>query len=407
MTGNSKPVRLLYITYNENVLDSGILYNQVRGMLHKMTRRSDVEYVRLLSFISPRLYLRRRSGYKHLKGELRDKGIDFKVRLMPAATRWHWSAIPLMILACLPSLLMNLLTGRINMLHARSYGAGLLAFIASRVTGVRMIFDPRGPFPEEMVVNGIWDKKGTTYRLWKWLEINLIIRSNAVIAVSPLMKKQHKDRGAAKVLFVPNRADNSLFCVRENPPRRNDIAPVLLFTGEMDAVWNMPERVAGHFLCLKDVIPDLKLKLVTRRDPEFVQRGLEVAGVDNDDWLLEAAEPGEMPELIANSDFGLILGLTRYRTGPLWPVKLAEYLLMGVPLVVEHTADVQITRFVKRWNLGMVVNKDDPESYDRSLEILEHRREFSERCVKYAELKLDLTHTAHQYARLYRQLLRS
>ncbi len=293
MTNVLEPVRLLYITYNENVLDSGILHSQVRRMLHKMTRLPDVEYVRLLSFISPRLYLKRRSGYKHLKGELRDKGIDFKVRLMPVATRWHWSGIPLMIFACLPFLLTNLLTGRINVLHARSYGAGLLAFIAARMTHVRMIFDPRGPFPEEMVVNGIWNKKGTTYKIWKWLETSIITGSNAVVAVSPLMKRQHLDRGAAKVLFVPNRADISLFHVGNNT-EYTDRAPVLLFTGEMDAAWNMPERVAIHFLRLKEIIPELKLKLITRRDLEFVRSGMEAAGVDNDDWFLEAAEPGEM-----------------------------------------------------------------------------------------------------------------
>jgi len=400
-----RKIRLLYVTYNENVLESGILFSQVRKMLAEVVSRGEVEYVRLLSFISPRLWLRCRRGYSHLKVELRDKGIDFRVRLMPAAQTWPWPAVPVMVVFCLPSVIMNLISGGYNMIHARGYGAGLLGRIAARITGRRMVFDPRGPFPEEMIVNGIWNEGCISYKLWKRVESILIRRSQAVVGVTAYMCKLHLQRGAERTIFVPNRADSEMFSAPVNPDSKGR-PPILLFTGEMDTAWYRPGLIADHFLRIKEVVPEIKLKLVARRGIENIEREFAAAGVEDDDWQIESVQPDKVPDCIAGSDFGLILGIAPKFPGPQnWPVKLAEYLLMGVPLVVERTAGEHLTGLVRRWRLGMVVDKGDPASYQPAAEILRHRTEYAIRCQKFARLKLDLSHTARQYTRLYRQLL--
>lgn len=419
MTSHSKPIRLLYITYNENVLDSGILRSQVRDMLVGMRKLPGVEYVRLLSFISPRLWLRRRRGYRRLVGELKERGIDFRFRLMPAAQAWRWGGIPLFIAFNLPVLLSHLIRGRINIIHARSYAAGLLALCGSKLTCIRFVFDPRGMFPEEMVLNNVWREGGQTFRIWKALEKKIIRDCQAVVALTPRLKRYYLERGAVKAIFAPSRLNVEPF----NAAARKvaDYQKNMLFIGEMDAVWNSPQRVAMHYKRLRMIIPELKLKLITRKDHRIIEQILDKEGLERGCWTLEASQPEEMPDRMAGSGIGLAMAfqpvgrtfLSAYSSADgqnpsgNWPMKYAEYLAAGVPVAVEREIGEHITRAVERWKLGVVLDENDPNSYSGVVEVIRNRSEYTGRCTRYARMKLSISHTATQYARLYRQLLKS
>lgn len=401
MAGVSKPIRLLYITYNENVLESGILYSQVRQMLIEMAKRSNVKYIRLLSFISPRLWVRRRKDYSKLRLDLRNQGIDFRVRLMPAAQTWQWTAVPIFTICCLPVVLIHTLFGRFDIVHARGYGAGLLAFLNAKFHGIRFVFDPRGLFPEEMVLNKSWRAGGRTYRFWKTLEQHIIKECDAIIALTPRFKRDYLSLGARKVVFVPSRLDVESFASLGSKVKNysND----LLFIGEMEADWNSPKSVAKHFTQLKKVIPNLKLRLITRKDPAFVLSIMEEEDVNRSDWSIESSKPEDMPARIVGSGIGLAMA---FRPSGNWPMKYGEYLASGVPVVVEKEIGEHITQAVKRWKLGVVLEENRADCYAAVADVLKRREEYTSRCIRYARLKLVVSHSATQYARLYRQLLK-
>ena len=383
-------IRLLYITYNENILESGILHGQVRRMLEYMAKRQDVEYIRLVSFISPRLWWQRRKGYERLVRQMADAGIDFRVQWMFAAQKWLWFAIPLIVGFCLPMTAIHLMKERFDVVHTRGYAAGLLGFISTRIVKVKFVFDPRGPYPEEMVGNRLWSKTGLTYRIWKAIEHLLICRGDAVVGVTPTFQEEFVRRGAKNTIFVPNRCDIDRFTPAAN------VDMTLLFTGEMDSEWYNPRQIAKHFLRLKEIVPKLKLKLITRISPDFVRRELNLAGVSEDDWTLEASLPEEMPKRMASAGLGLIFAIR-------WPVKFAEYLAAGVPLVMVQ-GEKHLTELVIKQHLGIVVDEDNPSSYQAVTELIQHRSEYADRCIRYARSNLDLTQTAAQYVELYQQL---
>lgn len=387
------------MTYNENVLRSGVLLSQVRRMLTELRLRKEIGYIRLVSFISPRLWWRERRGFKELGRELARANIDFRVSWMLAAQSWNWLAIPMIVLFCFPILLAHLINGSFNIIHCRSYGAGLLGFLTSRFTGTRYVFDPRDPYPDELVINGSWTENGITYRLWKKIESVLIRKSDCVIGVTPDYRDVFRKQGARRSYFVPNRGDVARFTPDSNIAPTGK--PVFLFTGDMSGGWYPPRQVAIHFLKIKSAIPDLRLKLVTVSDPEMVRAELRSAGLDDNDWTIESARPEEMPGKIAGATFGLILALKP--TGN-WPVKYAEYLAAGVPVVVEHEVGQHITRPVDRWGMGIVLNDDDERIQRQAIEIIDQSAVHSQRCLSYARLKLDISHTAQQFARIYRQL---
>ena len=402
MDSEHESIRLLYLTYNENVLESGILRSQVREMLAEMIRRSDIEYIRLLSFISPRLWMKRRHGFNRLVRELKEDGIDFRVRLMPAAQTWSWCAVPLFTATCLPVLLSHLRKDRFNVIHARGYGAGWLAYSGTRMFGTKFVFDPRGLFPEEMVLNGTWRKGGRTFRFWKALERKIIVGCDAVVALTPRFRRDYLALGSKKAIFAPSRLNVEPFAsaAAETADNKRN----LLFIGEMDSEWNSPVRVAMHFKRLKVVVPDLKLRLITRKDPRYVKQVLDAEGLDRADWTLESARPEEMPGRMAGSGIGLAMA---FRPSGNWPMKYSEYLACGIPVAVEREIGEHITGPVQRWKLGIVLDETDPDNYSAVAEVLNNRAEYTERCIRYAQSKLDISHTSAQYARLYRELLKS
>ncbi len=402
MDSEHESIRLLYLTYNENVLESGILRSQVREMLSEMIRHPDVEYIRLLSFISPRLWMKRRHGYNRLVRELKEGGIDFRVRLMPAAQTWSWCAVPLFTASCLPVLLSHLVKDRFNIVHARGYGAGWLAYSGTRISGTKFVFDPRGLFPEEMVLNGTWREGGNTFKFWKALERKIIRGCDMVVSLTPRFKRDYLALGAKKAIFAPSRLNVEPFA--SAAAETSNYVTNLLFIGEMDSEWNSPVRVARHFTHLKTVIPGIKLRLITRKDPEYVRSVLDAEGLDRADWTLESARPEEMPGRMAGSGIGLAMA---FRPSGNWPMKYAEYLACGVPVAVEREIGEHITRPVQRWKLGIVLDENDPDSDSAAAKVLNNRAEYTERCIRYARLKLNISHTSAQYARLYRELLKS
>ncbi len=106
-----RPPRLLYVTYNENVLRSGLLYSQVVRVLELMRASGRIGPVVLLSIMSPQLLWRERRGFGELKRRLSRSGIHLIRFPMLIPQRWGWVTFPALLLWALPVILVALLAG--------------------------------------------------------------------------------------------------------------------------------------------------------------------------------------------------------------------------------------------------------------------------------------------------------
>jgi len=394
-----KRVRLLYLTYNENLVGSGILRVQVRKMLESLTRLEGVEAIRLVSFISARLKSRQQVAFDQLAKVLSAQGIDLKLRLMPVATAWGWPAMLLMQPFCSGVLTHDIKEFRPTVVHSRGYAAGWLLDKASKSLHVPHVFDPRGSYPEEMVKNGQWSENGPSYRNWKTIEARLIRDSAVTVGVTPLFRDEFRHRGAPRSVFIPNRCDLASF--PEPEVRISSREPLMVFTGEMDSNWYAPEFVGKHFLHLSQVVPALKLLVVTRKDPAFIREGFRKAGVPDDAWKSKGVRPEEVPEVLASASLGLMV--QDYDNS--WPVKFAEYLAAGIPVVLNRREESLMSSIVEKERLGVVVEADRPQTYAAILDVLDDLPAYRQRCRDFAVKHLGIELTAKQYLRLYRSVV--
>lgn len=401
-------VRLLYILYNENLIFSGILASQVRKLLILMSDHPEMDSIRLMSFVNPVSLIRKREEWRSLRTELAVKNIILLLRPMFIPLRWSWILTFPALLFCLLFVLFDNYRFKSNVIHSRSYGSALVGLMASLLTGGIHIFDPRGPLPEEFALNGAWRRGGSNYRFWKWIEGILVRNSNAVIAVTPYFKELFRKQGARKAVFVPNRGDVGFF-LDQTAAEVQTGHPLMLFTGEMQAIWNNPDRVAKHYLKLKSIIPDLKLKVITRREREFVEKNMREAGMNDKDWIHVSSSPRDMPANMNGCSTGLILG--QKITGDnfywtVWPVKFAEYVAAGIPVIVESNAGPQLIHEIEKYGIGAVIDENDTSSYHRAADLIKSSRDYRVICREYARRRMGISRSADQYIRLYRQELR-
>ena len=387
--------------YNENLIHSGILRSQVIKLLERLSGRPEIEKICLLSFVNPNSLLKSRHNWKALEADLRLKGIKLKLSPMFFPIRWNYFTILLATLHCLPILFITSITGRYNVIHTRSYVAGFLGFLLKRITSKIHIFDPRGPMPEEMAQSGIWPKGSITFKFWKKTETIIIEQCSAVIAVTLGYKKQFIERDAKKSVFIPNRGDVGFFAKKSNSVSLSS-TPRFLFIG---SAWNSLELIASRYLMLKGKIPNLQLQIITHADLNSVKQGLIKAGVNDIDWNLDSSTPEDIPVRIAGSSFGYLITSLQQSEG-VWPVKMAEYLACGIPLVVEEAVGSHLTRLVRKHRLGIVISDNDDSFLQEAVEIVDNMPEYRYRCQTYAERHLDISRSADQYLRLYKQELK-
>ncbi|MFC2149975.1 hypothetical protein ACFLQV_00580 [Calditrichota bacterium] len=395
---------LLYVTFGENVLESGILYCQVREMLISMKEARLVEQVHLISFISIRLWFRKRTEYKIMQKELAAKGIGFSFPFSFSSQKWSWFSVPIAYCINLPILLRIVMKSGCNIIHSRSYMASYLAGKVSKITGIPYIFDPRGPYPEEMVANNRWRLSGKTYTTWKRIEQYISQTSSGVIGVTTQMRDDYKERGAKLSIFVPNRTNVSRFNANIAPS--NETSDVtMIFNGELDTISYNPELIARIYSRFHMSTPNLKLQLLSRQHGDYVEKGLAKAGLESSQWTLASVNPGDMPNYLAKGHFGLVLGIDHEKRWDVFPVKFAEYLAAGLPVLLDRNCGHFLSAFVQKHGIGIVFDKDDDSSFLQLGDMLKDYEEISKTCRTIVRTKLDISRSAQQYARLYKQIL--
>ena len=194
-------MKILYLTLFESVTENGIYETQVKRFLCRLADRyGDNIALSHIAFL-PALVISRtgvflsfldgNGGNAGVRSEYRHHGVDCRLAYVPIPVLKRWKSnisLPLLLfvlIAASPILLYQILRRPVEIVHCRSYVAALLALGMKLIfPRLKVIFDPRGFYPEEGVVTGKWSVGSLTFKCWKGLERILVGRCDAVIALS-------------------------------------------------------------------------------------------------------------------------------------------------------------------------------------------------------------------------------
>ncbi len=417
--------RVLYLIALENVLDNAIFENQVRRMLVAVRGENAAEVTILV--LLPWLEVTRRGVYSNfsrhrqalnnLRNGLKEQGIGLVVRraFVPSAFfNMRTGLLRWFVLSSLPALLSQVRRFRPDIVHCRYYYAARLALAARRLAGAkyRVIFDLRSLLPEQGLVNGQWSQDSRAFRDWKALERKMLLDADRVVSVSPAMTGRVSDGNPGlRVETIPNFVDLERFRPDENSRRelRRELGieerRVLVFCGTLGGRYpgdRIAECVRIYFSAFG---PESFFLLLSPSDEKrlaplagaLLHDGLERGR----DWECHSVESGSVSRYLNAADWSL-LALADSMNGVVQPLKFAEYLALGLP-VLTHPANEELVHLTRELGVGEVLDSSSGGSELRR-RLDSGQESMRAACLRVARESYGLQVFAARYASIYRKL---
>ena len=410
------PTRTLYLCYFG--LREPLVQTQVLPYLRKLVE-SGVG-VSLLTF-EPRL--KERWTPEELEAE--------RARLEGEGIRWHWRAYHKS--PSLPATLYDvgvgarlaaklIKRGEADVLHARGHVPALMAALAKRRAGGRILFDIRGFMPEEYTDAGVWPEGGALYRGVKRVERFLFDSADAFVVLTEKAReilfpgRHDADEKGRPVEVIPCCVDFKRFRAADETPReelRRELKlegrRVVVYVGSFGG-WYMAEETARLMALAYKQDPRTFALVLTQTPPEPIATRLRELGVPDESFHVGRAAPPDVPKYLKASDIAVSFIRACYSKLSSSPTKIAEYLAAGLP-VVCNAGIGDVDEVIEGDRVGVVLRDFDDESFARALKEVEALRaegNLSERARASAERRFDIERVGGaKYRRLYARLVQN
>jgi len=297
---------------------------------------------------------------------------------------------------------------KIDVIHARGYIPMLMAFVISKIFHKKTVFDMRGFWPEEKVDALAWDKNGMTYRVMKSLELAFLRSAARVVVLTESARQELIGRRYAdkEIAVIPCAVDIDIF-KPGGGDRPSGGGPVLLYAGNLGSFYNL-EGILDFFKVFRRD-GRAYLRILSNYPKELVDKAARDKDIGGDAYTVEKRSYSEMPAIYASSDVSLIFYNRKMSAKGCSPVKLAESLSSGIPVVINSGVG-DCDEVVESNNVGAVISGFTEKEYERASEkihrLLSDRAETSRRCMAAAKRLFSLESAVGKYKEIYKSLER-
>ena len=234
---------------------------------------------------------------------------------------------------------------QIEMVHARSHIAAAIALRLKKRFGLKMIFDLRGLMADEYVDANHWRRGGIRYRITKRMERRALAGADGIVTLTERIWPEIKSWDALRdreVIHevVPCCVDLELF--RFDPEarerRRAELGIqdrlVLVYSGSIGG-WYLTEQMADFFAALLQKRSDAHFLWLTLGNAEMIGNLMSKRGITAKQFTVLGAAPSDVWSYLSAGDAGIAFYKPAFSRMATSPVKIAEYLACGLPLVIN------------------------------------------------------------------------
>jgi glycosyltransferase involved in cell wall biosynthesis len=292
----------------------------------------------------------------------------------------------------------------IDVLMPRSVLPALMALIARRASRLRLVYDADGFMPDERVDFAGWSSHGVMYRALREGDAQMLRAADAVVtrtakAKAILLARAGAGTSSDKIHVIPNAKDADEFQPFDDARRqrvRRELgisgdAPLVVYAGSVGPQY-FPERMFAFFAAVQRRRRDAQFLFLTGQEPA-AREALERSRVAAAGIQIRRVLPAAVPELIAAADLGLALRQPAFSQLAVSPIKVAEYLLCGVPVLStagigdldEQLASSGVGRLINDSGVGRAIRESSDAELESAAEwlardVVVQRRELRERC---------------------------
>lgn len=254
-----------------------------------------------------------------------------------------------------------------DLIHARSYLPAAMAAVAGFLTRRPFIFDMRGFLGDEYVESEHWKVRSARYLLLRVAE-KILLRGAAEVVV---LTEQADQRLRAMPAYAPHVRGKPITVVRcvvdldrFYPVADRDPLPTLVYSGSL-GTWYLLDEMLRVYARAREHLPALRMVLFNRTEHELIRRGVRAHAIPEGSVEIRAADPEEMPRLLARAHVGIALLRQVPSKLASSAVKVAEYLASGLPVIV-NTGHGDIDDLVRRYGAGHVMGSYSDEEIRRA-----------------------------------------
>jgi len=355
--------RILYVSYDGALEPLG--QSQILPYLRGLAVRGAA--ITFLSF--EKRSDRKRSGrMRSLQTELREAGIQW----VPLSYHKHPTLLATAYDVLAGAIRAWRLARRydIQVVHARSYVAMLMAWGLKCVLRVRVIFDMRGFWADERVEGRLWSSNSALYLLAKHLERRFLRDADEVITLTDRARQTIEDwlDGACpRVTVIPTCVDLERFSASQGR-RSPQEAPIFVYAGSVGTWYLLPEMLQFTKRALRRFAGS-HLWLLTQQTEE-ANRVVRKAAFSSPVVQVTSVEPSAVPRWMEQAHAGLAFYKPGFSRQGTCPTKIGEYLAAGLPVVVNREVG-DMEGLLSTARVGVVIAEFSLKEYDRALDELE------------------------------------
>jgi len=394
-------------------LDDPVLRNQVIKVLKALKKISPDDEYFLFVFQPIYTIAIHHEKFHRIKEELKESNLKLIIIpcLVSPIPNWFnakWYLLPFIFLQSFPTLLSMIIIKNIDILHCRSYPIMLAAVAIDKIIkNLKIVFDPRSPFPEENIIAGQWTKSSVSYRVWKILEKEFLESSNITVTITnTYVKHFRKISKKARFITIPNNVDVEKFSY--NQDSRNilrskmhvkDNEIIFAYVGSLGVIWNNPSIYAEFLIYMRKLDIDHRFLFITPNVSKLRETFKEY-GIKTHEYFAVSAEPFEVPTYLSIADIGLNFMSTQDIR---MSIKTCEYLAMGLPIIVNSNV-MGAKEIVEQYQVGLVLKDLNNIDLKEIEKVISKKENFALRCREVACEKFSTDKVAKQYAKIYKSL---
>ena len=406
-------MNIAYAIWLEN-LKSPILKGQVIEILKEINKLSFKNNIYFFAFQPAYHILLHYQELKNIKKELRNNNINLIIipcLILPSFIDWFnakWYIVPLIFIYTFPKLLFLVYYKNINILHCRSYPVMLAAIITKKIKkSIKIVFDPRSPFPEENITANIWTDSSFSYKLWKILEKLYLKESDTTVAITNTYIEHFKKISPQSIfVIIPNNVDVKKFIPNDKlrkslraELRLNDDEIIFAYSGTMGNHWNNPNIYAKFIIKLRQLNIKHRFLFLTP-DKKVLKEIFDKYDIKTDEYFNICVEFSNVPKYLSIADLGINL---MDKKDIRMSIKTCEYLAMGLPVVTNLNV-LGVKEIVDQYKVGLIINDIENININRIENIIYERKDISLKCRRLAIEKYSNNKIATQYLKVYKSL---
>ena len=146
---------------------------------------------------------------------------------------------------------------------------------------------------------------------------------------------------------------------------------VVIYSGSLLKEKQLPERMIDIYKIIKNIMGD-SIFLVLTNNKEYAKEVFLKSNLNQNNYIILSKPHNILNDYLITGDIGLIILSDNKNINVARPIKFAEYLRSGVPVLINSSLH-DISKSIKKHNLGFEINNcfDDTEVEKVALEIKE------------------------------------